>query len=146
MMCLVDLGTYCRFKGYWKIKDRIWSCVRSLSFVVCVCKCSYSALLVTPWLRGMAFYYHLFTLFIWVSVVSSTRAQSRGTRTLVQCDTSDRFLDIFSLKNLIKLEAGVIRGVSPCRKLGLAKCNAIRRHWRWFRWLKVLVVIYLNNI
>ena len=43
----------------------------------------------------MVFYCHLFALFIWVRVASSTRAQSRaqsrGTRTLVRRDTSDSF-------------------------------------------------------
>ena len=37
------------------------------------------------------------------------------------------------------------KGGFPCRKFGLVKCNAIKRYWRWFRWLKVLIVIYLNN-
>ena len=68
----------------------------NLSPLLCVCECNYSALLVTPWLRGMAFYCHLFTSFIWVRVASSSRAQSRGesrgTRTLVRHDTSDSSL------------------------------------------------------
>ena len=55
-----------------------------------ICVYSYSAFLVTPWLWGMALYCHLFAPFTWVRVANSTRAQSRGTRTLVRRDTSDR--------------------------------------------------------
>ena len=68
-------------------------CDLSPAVCVCVSECSYSALLITPWLRGMAFYCHSFTPFTWVRVANSTRAQSRGqsrgTRTLVWRDTSD---------------------------------------------------------
>ena len=74
MIYLVDLGIYYRSKGHWRIKDRTWSCVRSLSRCVCACECNYSDLLVIPWLRGMAFYYHLFTPFTWVRVANFTRA------------------------------------------------------------------------
>ena len=69
----------------------------AISLLLCVCECSYSALLVTPWLRGMAFYCHSFASFTWVRVASSTHAQSRGTRTLVRCDTSNSFFPSFLL-------------------------------------------------
>ena len=36
MIYLVDLGTYYRSQGYWRIKDRTWNCVRSLSCCGCV--------------------------------------------------------------------------------------------------------------
>ena len=49
----------------------------------------------------MAFYCHLFAPFTWVRVASSTRAQSRaqsrGTRTLVRRDTSDTYPDRLQL-------------------------------------------------
>ena len=88
--------------------------MRSLSCYVCVCECNYSTLLVTPWLQGMAFYYHLFTPFTWVRVTSSTRAQSRaqsrGTRTLVRRDTSDNSLIspgmLGSLRTLLSYSSG----------------------------------------
>ena len=96
MIYFVDLGTYYRSQGHWRIKDGTQGYVQSLSCCVCVCECSYSALLVTPWLRGTALYCHSFAPFLWVRVAISTRAQSRaqsrGTRTLVRRDTSDRNL------------------------------------------------------
>ena len=46
MICLVDLGTYCRFKGHLRIKDGTWSCVRSLS--CCVCACVWVQLFCSP--------------------------------------------------------------------------------------------------
>ena len=138
---LVDLSVYCRSKGHWRIKDGIWSCVRSLSCYVCVCSCS--TFLVTPWLRGMVLYCHLFAPFTWVRVASSTRAQSRGTRTLVRRDTSDRRWPWLQYERYVDCYCNK-RG-SPCRKLGLAKCNATKASLEIETWVAIYLICNLRE-